>query len=107
MDPSHPRAPIAEAPARLLGELADMFARDYLPKQTRPSTQKEWARLIRVELKPLLGDVDPAQVREACARVRQGLDKIVTRGGGETANRLHVVAGRVISWAVTLAGDPG
>ena len=96
-----PRAPIAEAPARLLGELADMFARDYLPKQTRPSTQKEWARLIRVELKPLLGDVDPAHVREARARVRQGLDKIVTRGGGETANRLHVVAGRVISWAVS------
>ena len=96
-----PRAPIQEMPKRLLGELADLFARDYLPKETRPSTQQEWARLIRVELKPLLGDVDPAQVREARARVREALETIVTRGGGETANRLHVVAGRVISWAVS------
>jgi integrase len=96
-----PRAPIQEEPKRLLGELADLFARDYLPKETRPSTQREWARLIRVELKPLLGDVDPAQVREARRRVREALDRIITRGGGETANRLHVVAGRVISWAVS------
>jgi hypothetical protein len=51
-----------KCPPRLLGELADLFARDYLPKETRPSTQREWARLIRVELKPLLGDVDPTQV---------------------------------------------
>ena len=66
-----PRAPIQEMPKRLLGELADQFARDYLPKETRPSTQQEWARLIRVELMPLLGDIDPAQVREARARVRK------------------------------------
>jgi integrase len=96
-----PRAPIQEMPKRLLGELADLFARDYLPKETRPSTQQEWARLIRVELKPLFGDVDATQVREARARVREALDSIVTRGAGETANRLHVVAGRVISWAVS------
>jgi integrase len=96
-----PRAPISEMPTRLLGELADLFARDYLPKETRPSTQQEWSRLIRVELKPLLGHIDPAQVREARARVREALETIVTRGGGETANRLHVVAGRVISWAVS------
>jgi integrase len=96
-----PRAPIQELPKRLLGELADLFARDYLPKETRLSTQQEWSRLIRVELKPLLGDIDPAQVREARARVRAALETIVTRGGGETANRLHVVAGRVISWAVS------
>lgn len=96
-----PRARVKEMPKRLLGELADQFARDYLPKETRLSTQQEWARLIRVELKPLLGDVDPTQVREARARVREAFDSIVTRGGGETANRLHVVAGRVISWAVS------
>jgi integrase len=96
-----PRAPIENMPKRTLGELAELFARDYLPKETRPSTQKEWARLIDVELKPLVGDVDPAQVREARARLREALDGIVTRGGGETANRLHVVAGRVISWAVS------
>jgi integrase len=96
-----PRALIQEAPKRLLGELADLFARDYLPKETRPSTQQEWSRLIRVGLKPPLGHIDPAQVREARARVREALETIVTRGGGETANRLHVVAGRVISWAVS------
>lgn len=96
-----PRAPTQDMPNRLLGELADLFARDYLPKETRPSTQQEWARLIRVELKPLIGDVDPARVREARVRVRAALDRIVTRGGGETANRLHVVASRVISWAVS------
>jgi integrase len=96
-----PRAPIAEVPKRLLGELADLFARDYLPKETRPSTQQEWTRLIRIEIKPLLGDVDPAQVREARARVREALDKIVTRGACETANRVHVVAGRIVSWAVS------
>jgi integrase len=96
-----PRVPAKEEPHRLLGELADLFARDYLPKGTRPSTQREWARLIRVELQPLLGDVDPAHVREARWRVREALDKIVARGGGETANRLRVVASRVISWAVS------
>jgi hypothetical protein len=96
-----PRALVQELPRRSLGELADQFARDYLPKETRPSTQREWARLIRVELKPLLGDIDPAQVREARARVRAALEEIVERGGGETANRLHVVASRVISWAVS------
>ena len=96
-----PRARVQDMPKRLLGELADQFARDYLPKETRSSTQQEWARLIRVELKPLLGEVDPTQVRAARARVREALESIVTRGGGETANRLHVVAGRVISWAVS------
>jgi integrase len=96
-----PRAPIHETPQRSLGELADLFARDYLPKETRPSTQQEWGRLIRVELKPLLGEVDPAQVREARAHVREALDTIIKRGGGETANRLRVVAGRVVSWAVS------
>jgi integrase len=96
-----PRARVQEMPKHLLGELADQFAKDYLPKETRSSTQQEWARLIRVELKPLLGEVDPTQVREARARVRAALENIVTRGGGETANRLHVVAGRVISWAVS------
>jgi integrase len=96
-----PRAPIAVAPKRSLGELADLFARDYLPKKTRPSTQREWARLIKVELKPLLADVDPVQVREARSRVRLALESITARGAGETANRLHVVASRVISWAVS------
>src|ERR1700694_4351579 len=65
-----PRLPVSEEPHRSLGELADLFARDYLPKKTRPSPQREWARLIRVELKPRLGDVDPAQVREARWHVR-------------------------------------
>ncbi len=96
-----PRVPAHEAPRRLLGDLADMFIRDYLPKATRPSTQREWGRLIRVELEPLLGDVDPAQVREARARVREALEGVVARGGGETANRLRVVAARVVSWAVS------
>src|SRR5262249_34237690 len=68
-------------------------------KETRPSTQREWGRLIRIELQPLLGDVDPTRVREARWRVREALDKIVARGGGETANRLRAVASRVISWA--------
>jgi integrase len=96
-----PRVPAKQEPHRSLGELADLFAQDYLPKETRPSTQREWGRLIRVELKLLLGDVDPAQVREARWRVREALDKIVSRGGGETANRLRVVASRIISWAVS------
>jgi integrase len=86
---------------RTLGEIANIFARDYLPKETRPSTQREWSRLIRVELKPLLGDVDLTQPREARLRVRAALEKIVARGGGETANRLYAVASRVISWAVS------
>jgi integrase len=96
-----PRAPVVVVPNRSLGELADLFARDYLPKETRPSTQREWARLIKVELKPLLADVDPTEVREARSRVRQALESITARGGGETANRVHVVASRVISWAVS------
>ncbi|HEV8578406.1 MAG TPA: tyrosine-type recombinase/integrase [Thermoanaerobaculia bacterium] len=96
-----PRLPARQEPHRLLGELAELFARDYLPKETRPSTQREWGRLIRVELQPLLGDVDPAYVREARWRVREALDKIVARGAGETANRLRVVASRVLSWAVS------
>jgi integrase len=96
-----PRLPARQQPRRLLGELAAMFTRDFLPKQTRPSTQREWGRLIRIELQPLLGDVDPAEVREARWRVREALDTIVARGGGETANRLRVVAGRVVSWAVS------
>jgi len=96
-----PRAPVTEIPNRSFGDLADLFARDYLPKATRPSTQREWARLIKVELKPLLGDVDPTRVREARSRVRQALDTIVNRGAGETANRLHVVASRITSWAVS------
>jgi integrase len=96
-----PRVPAREEPHRSLGELADLFARDYLPKETRPSTQREWARLITVELQPLLGDVDPTHVREARCRVREALDKIVARGGGETANRLRVVASRITSWAVS------
>ena len=73
----------------------------YLPTETRPSTQREWARLVKIELKPLLGDVDLTDVREARSRVRQALDGIVARGGGETANRLLVVASRVTSWAVS------
>ena len=93
-----PRLPLVEEPHRSLGDLADLFERDYLPKETRPSTQREWSRLIKVELKPLLGDVDPAQVRQARWRVREALDKIVTRGGGETANRVRVVASRITSW---------
>lgn len=96
-----PRVPAKEEPNQSLGELADLFARDYLPRETRPSTQREWARLIRVELKPLLGDVDPAQVRQARSRVREALEKIVARGGGETANRVRVVASRITSWAVS------
>jgi integrase len=96
-----PRVPAKEEPHRSLGDLADLFVRDYLPKETRPSTQREWARLISVELKPLLGDVDPVQVREARWRVREALEKVLARGGGETANRLRVVASRVISWAVS------
>jgi hypothetical protein len=96
-----PRKPAKLEPHRTLGELAHLFARDYLPKETRPSTQREWGRLIRVELEPLLGDVVPACVREARWRVREALDSIVARGGGETANRLRVVASRVTSWAVS------
>ena len=96
-----PRKPAKPERHRTLGELAHLFARDYLPKETRPSTQREWGRLIRVELEPLLGDVDPACVREARWRVREALDAIVARGGGETANRLRVVASRVTSWAVS------
>jgi integrase len=96
-----PRVPVKEVPNRSFGELADLFARDYLPKETRPSTQREWARLIRVELKPLLGDVDPTQVREARSRVRAALDAIINRGGGETANRVRAVASRITSWAVS------
>ncbi len=96
-----PRRPSRPEPHRTLEELAHLFARDYLPKETRPSTQREWDRIIRVELVPLLGDVDPAQVREARWRVREALDTIVARGGGETANRLRSVASRVISWAVS------
>jgi integrase len=68
------------------------------PLSSGPAAEED---VIHVELKPLLGDVDPAQVREARARVREALDRIVTRGGGETANRVQVVAGRVISWAVS------
>jgi len=96
-----PRTPVAVVQKRLLGELADLFARDYLPKETRPSTQREWARLIKIELKPLLAEVDPTEVREARSRVRQALESITARGGGETANRVHVVGSRVISWAVS------
>lgn len=96
-----PRMPARQAPSPSLGEIADLFARDYLPRETRPSTQREWARLISVELRPLLGDVDLRQVREARSRVRAAFEKIIGRGGGETANRLHAVASRVISWAVS------
>jgi integrase len=95
-----PRTPTPDV-RRTLAELADLFVRDYLLKETRPSTQREWGRLIKVELKPLLGDLDPAQVREARARVRAALDQIVARGGGETANRVRVVASRVVSWAIS------
>jgi hypothetical protein len=35
-----PRAPVNEVPKRSLGELADLFARDYLPKETRPSERR-------------------------------------------------------------------
>jgi integrase len=93
--------PATKVGSRTLGEIADSFVRDYLPKETRPTTQREWSRLIRVELKPLLGDVDLTQPREARSRVRAAFETIIARGGGETANRLHAVASRVISWAVS------
>ena len=84
-----------------LGDLADRFASEYLPKHTRPSTEREWSRIIRVELRPALGDVDLTRVRGARARVRAAFAAMLARGGGETAHRLQVFASRVTFWAVS------
>jgi integrase len=81
-----------------IGDLCELFIARELPKLAE-STQKEWARLIKVEIKPALGGVDPRDVRGCRAAVRETGEEIAERAP-YTSNRVYEVVRRIISWAV-------
>jgi integrase len=65
------------------------------------STQKEWARLIAVEIEPTIGTmVLDSDVRSARKRVRDTTDAIVTRGSPYTACRTWEVIRRLIGYGI-------
>lgn len=85
-----------ERQAASLGEALSAFEAEAMPLLAS-STQAEWTRLIRVEIRPALGALEAGVARPA---LRAMLDALVLRGSPYTANRAFEVVRRVTSWAV-------
>ncbi len=92
-------------PALTVGELARLA----MPALTlRPSTRKEWSRLVDSELVPALGDEPAAELSRG--RIREWARERAARPrGGYTANRAFEVLRRLYTWGVAedlLPGTP-
>ena len=76
--------------------------------ELRPTTAKEWARLVRAEIVPAFGDVLAAELSRR--EIREWMrDRAAKPRGKWTANRAFEVLRRVYSWAVAedvLPGSP-
>jgi integrase len=76
--------------------------------ELRPTTAREWARLVRAEIVPAFGDVLAAELSRR--EIREWMrDRAAKPRGKWTANRAFEVLRRVYSWAVAedvLPGSP-
>lgn len=84
--------------------MADAFVEDQSKFKSqdepgwKPSVRVEWTRLIKKELKPLLGDLAPAAVTSA--NIRDLIDAIKKRPSPTTARRTFEVVRRMFKWAI-------
>lgn len=90
----------AEAPGPMvpLSEVARRFREQAFP-DLAASTQKEWGRLIDVEILPVLGALDATDVKSARRQIRDTTDAIKRRSP-HTANRTWEVIRRMIGWEI-------
>jgi integrase len=90
----------AEAPGPMvpLSEVARRFRERAFP-DLAASTQKEWGRLIDVEILPVLGALDATDVKSARRQIRDATDAIKRRSA-YTANRTWEVVRRMIGWGI-------
>lgn len=96
----HLGTPKADPTETTLQTVIDEYKARELSK-LRPSTQKEWGRLIAKEIEPVLGAmVLDSDVRGARKRVRDATDAIVTRGSPYTACRTWEVVRRLIGYGI-------
>jgi integrase len=93
-----PKAPEAAGPTLPLSEVARRF-REHAFADLAASTQKEWGRLIDVEILPVLGDLDATDVKSARRQIRDATDAIKLRSP-YTANRTWEVIRRMIGWGI-------
>ncbi len=85
-------------PTLPLEELARRFREQAFP-DLAASTQKEWGRLIDVEILPALGALDAVDVRGARRQIREATDAIKRRSP-TTANRTWEIVRRLIGWGI-------
>lgn len=81
-----------------LSEAARRFREQAFP-DLAASTQKEWGRLIDVEIVPVLGALDATDVKSARRQIRDATDAIKRRSP-YTANRTWEVIRRMIGWGI-------
>jgi len=86
-------------PQPTLGAVAVRFRDDYLP-QLRPTTARDWKRIIDVEILPYLDEVHPTDIAAARTTIRARLNEIKARSG-YVANRTHEVLRRMLRWGVS------
>jgi integrase len=96
----------AERAAKTVKELADQFTKEHLPK-LKPSTRREYARLLESRILPALGskrvkDVDTPEVARLLAQIRKDTPK------GILANRTRAVLSKMFTmgalWGFCPAG---
>jgi integrase len=92
-----PKAEVS-APTLPLSEVARRFREQAFP-DLAASTQKEWGRLIDVEILPALGTLDVADVRGARRLIREATDAIKPRSP-YTANRTWEIVRRLVGWGI-------
>jgi integrase len=96
IDPKARTAPTSTLP---FGEVIRQF-RAKMFSNLAASTQKEWGRLLDVEITPALADMDPSDVKAARRRIREATDAIAERSG-YTANRVWEIVRRILGWGIS------
>ncbi|HEY6431289.1 MAG TPA: site-specific integrase [Acetobacteraceae bacterium] len=82
--------------APTVNDLADRFEAEHLPKK-RPTTQREYRRIIRLHIRPALGSLRVADVRHADI---ERLHRAVVKGAPYGANRAVAVVSKMLNLAV-------
>jgi integrase len=85
-------------PTLPLSAVARRFREQAFP-DLAASTQKEWGRLIDMEILPALGALDAVDVRGARRQIRDATDAIKRRSP-ITANRTWEIVRRLIGWGI-------